>query len=120
MTVEDAVEFLKQNAHRSKTLSTWDERTMLYWIDHGIRSGSFVYHIDETTNELTGITLCRKDPVGKVMYVIMCVAETREAFTGMIDYFVRVFPEWKLIGRRHGKLKIFNTKKLWVKHQYQQ
>lgn len=117
MIVKDAVEFLRANQHRSGVLATWTEKDMVWWVMNSIRNEAITYHLDEKSGELDGITLCRKDLVNRVMFVMMCVATNTDALKSMLGYFKINYPNWKLIGKRHGnQIKHFNTNKLWEAH----
>lgn len=110
-TPDDLFNFLKENACRSETLKTWDEHAMWWWIRHSLREDSYTYYTSPD-GKLEGLTLCKKDYVNRVMYVMMCVGISRIALQAMIYYFSQAYPGWKLVGRRHGQLRNFNVNKL--------
>ena len=106
-TLADVVEYIMAN-RRGKAFQHWTRSDITLALNDSLDDGAFLYSVDGKGN-INGVCHGRKFVRNNVLFVFNILTTGRGVLNNFIERFKEMFPGYRLEGKRHDKIKIYNT-----------
>ena len=104
-TVKDAVAFIRR-CDKGEMVK-WTNEDLSRSIVEALRNNSFGYSTDDKTGKLNGLVIADVDYEQKKVHINIIALSGKRLLREYVKRFRSIFPDFKLVGERNGRLKRF-------------